>query len=116
MSQISFPLSRTRSTTGVAYYLRVLRVVGSTDFKAKYTDAALGYLWSLVKLQPDIIYLAAMPFMVKLHIVMAYLIIGIAPFTRLVHILVVPNPYLWRKPQVVRWYRRADASVVQRQA
>jgi len=20
-----------------------------------------------------------------------------------VHILVVPNPYLWRKPQVVRW-------------
>jgi hypothetical protein len=21
-----------------------------------------------------------------------------------VHVLVVPNPYLWRKPQVVRWY------------
>jgi ABC-2 type transport system permease protein len=27
----------------------VLRVVGTTDFKAKYTDAVLGYLWSLVK-------------------------------------------------------------------
>jgi len=26
------------------------------------------------------------------------------PFTRLVHLLVVPNPYLWRKPQMVRWY------------
>jgi ABC-2 type transport system permease protein len=39
----------TRATTGVGYYLRVLRVVGIADFKAKYTDAALGYVWSLVK-------------------------------------------------------------------
>ncbi len=23
-----------------------------------------------------------------------------------VHVLVIPNPYLWRKPQVVRWYRK----------
>jgi ABC-2 type transport system permease protein len=34
---------------GVAYYLRVLGVVGAIDFKATYTDAALGYVWSLVK-------------------------------------------------------------------
>jgi ABC-2 type transport system permease protein len=40
---------RTRTTSGLAYYLRVLRVVGVADFKAKYTDAALGYVWSLVK-------------------------------------------------------------------
>ncbi len=31
------------------YYLRVLRVMGVVDFKARYNDAALGYLWSLVK-------------------------------------------------------------------
>jgi len=43
--------------------------------------------------------------MVKLHIVSAFLLIGFFPFTRLVHILVVPNPYLWRRTQVVRWYR-----------
>ncbi len=97
---------------GSGVHIAVSYPWGSSWFAA----VAAPYLWSLVKLQPDIIYLAAMPFMVKLHIVMAYLIIGIAPFTRLVHILVVPNPYLWRKPQVVRWYRRADASVVQRQA
>jgi nitrate reductase gamma subunit len=40
------------------------------------------------------------------HIINAYLLILLFPFTRLVHILVVPNPYLWRKPQVVRWYRK----------
>jgi nitrate reductase gamma subunit len=42
--------------------------------------------------------------MVKLHIVCAYVMIAFFPFTRLVHALVVPNPYLWRKTQVVRWY------------
>ncbi len=45
-----------------------------------------------------------MPHMVKLHIINAFVIVGFFPFTRLVHILVIPNPYLWRKPQVVRWY------------
>jgi nitrate reductase gamma subunit len=44
-----------------------------------------------------------MPWLVKLHILNAYLLILLFPFTRLVHVLVVPNPYLWRKPQVVRW-------------
>ena len=29
--------------------IRVLRVIGAIDFKARYTDAALGYVWSLVK-------------------------------------------------------------------
>jgi nitrate reductase gamma subunit len=72
---------------------------GSSWFAA----AASPYLWSLVRLSPDITYISALPFMVKLHIVNAYLIIAFFPFTRLVHILVVPNPYLWRKPQMVRW-------------
>ncbi len=62
------------------------------------------YLWSIFTLNPDISYLAASPLLVKSHIVLAFLIIGFFPFTRLVHLLVVPNPYLWRKVQVVRWY------------
>ena len=64
------------------------------------------YLWSIFKLSPDIAYVSAMPHMVKAHIVLAFLTIGFFPFTRLVHLLVIPNPYLWRKPQVVRWYGR----------
>ena len=59
----------------------------------------------LVTLNPDVSYVAAMPHMVKFHIVLAFLTIGFFPFTRLVHVLVIPNPYLWRKTQVVRWYR-----------
>ncbi len=68
------------------------------------------YLWSIVKLDPNISYIVAMPYMVKFHIVLAFLTIGFFPFTRLVHVLVIPNPYLWRKPQVVRWYGRRSSS------
>ena len=62
------------------------------------------YLWSICKLNPDVTYIQALPYLVKFHIVLAFLTIGFFPFTRLVHVLVAPNPYLWRKPQVVRWY------------
>jgi nitrate reductase gamma subunit len=72
-----------------------------------YAAAATPYLRSLLELSPDIAVVAAMPLLAKLHIINAYLLVGFFPFSRLVHILVVPNPYLWRRPQVVRWYRRA---------
>lgn len=81
-------------------YVAVFHSWGSSWFAA----LAAPYLWSLVKLNPDISYITALPWMVKVHIVSAWLMIAFAPFTRLVHILVVPNPYLWRRPQVVRWY------------
>jgi nitrate reductase gamma subunit len=72
---------------------------------AWFAAAISPYLWSLVRFNPDIGYVAMLPVAVKAHIVLAYAIIGVTPFTRLVHILVVPNPYLWRRTQVVRWYR-----------
>jgi nitrate reductase gamma subunit len=74
-----------------------------------FAIAVTPYLWSVARLNPDIAVIAAMPWLVKVHIVNAFLIIAFFPFTRLVHILVAPNPYLWRRPQVVRWYRRPSA-------
>lgn len=80
-----------------------------------YAATAVPYLWSIATLSPDITSITAMPWMVKLHIAGAYMMIGFFPFTRLVHALVVPNPYLWRKPQVVRWYgiRKQKKSLTQ---
>ncbi|MCG3151359.1 MAG: Respiratory nitrate reductase 1 gamma chain [bacterium] len=69
-----------------------------------YASTAVPYLWSLAFFQPDLGLVAGMPWLVKLHIVNAFLIVLVFPFTRLVHVLVMPNHYLWRKPQVVRWY------------
>ncbi len=100
LDSIVFALLLVQIASGV--YVAVFHPWGSSWFAA----AATPYLWSLVKFRPDTSYVALMPLAVKLHIVGAWVIIGIAPFTRLVHVLVVPNPYLWREPQVVRWYRR----------
>jgi ABC-2 type transport system permease protein len=49
VSDLSYPLQPTRPTRGVAYFLRVLRVVGAIEFKAKYAGAVLGYVWSIAK-------------------------------------------------------------------
>ncbi len=62
------------------------------------------YLWSLVKLNPDVAAVVPMPWLVKAHILGAFALVAFFPFTRLVHILVIPNMYLWRRTQVVRWY------------
>ena len=87
-------------------YVAVFHRWGSSWFAA----SAAPYLWSLLKLNPDIGVVSAMPLMVQVHIVNAWLVIAFFPFTRLVHILVMPNQYLWRKRQVVRWYRRPAGS------
>lgn len=81
-------------------YIAVFHPWGSSWYATSETP----YLRSIFLFRPDISYLATMPFAVKLHMVNAWLIIGLFPFTRLVHVLVAPVPYLWRKPQLVRWY------------
>lgn len=74
---------------------------GSSWFAISMTP----YLRSLLVLQPDINLVAGYPYVVKLHLVTAFVLIGIFPFTRLVHVLVAPVPYLWRRTQVVRWHQ-----------
>lgn len=95
---ILYALLAVQVTTGVL--VAILHPWGSSWF----AGAAAPYLWSIATLQPDIGFVSGLPWLVKLHIVNAFVLIGFFPFTRLVHILVVPNPYLWRRPQVVRWY------------
>jgi ABC-2 type transport system permease protein len=49
VTEISYPARPARGTSGLAYYVRVVRVVGAIEFKAKYAGAALGYVWSVAK-------------------------------------------------------------------
>jgi nitrate reductase gamma subunit len=75
-----------------------------------YAAAAAPYLWSIARLAPDITAVAVMPWLVKVHIATAFVLLAYAPFSRLVHVLVAPIPYLWRKPQIVRWYRGPEVA------
>lgn len=95
---ILFFLLLVQMASGVA--IAVMYPWGSSWFATSMSP----YLWSLLKFNPDITYISALPFLIKLHIINAFVVVGFFPFTRLVHILVVPNPYLWRKAQVTRWY------------
>jgi len=72
---------------------------GSSWFAADLSP----YLWSILKLNPQTEAVVAMPLVIKAHIVGAFSILLIFPFTRLIHILVAPFHYLWRPYQVVIW-------------
>lgn len=72
-----------------------------------YLHTAVPWLVSLVTLNPQIQYVTALPWVVKLHMLGGFFIIALFPFTRLVHLVTFPIPYLWRPYQVVIWNRRS---------
>ena len=74
-----------------------------------YAAVAVPYLYSLLTLNPDVSLVANLPIMVKIHILGAFVLIALLPFTRLVHFLVFPIAYLWRPYQVVIWNRKKAA-------
>lgn len=63
------------------------------------------YLQSILLLNPNIDAVSNMPLIIQLHISLAFVILLMIPFTRLVHLLVVPLHYIWRPYQRVLWYR-----------
>jgi len=71
-----------------------------------YAGFAVPYLYSIFRLSPQIDLVNNMPLMVQIHIIGAFVLIALLPFTRLVHVLSVPFSYLWRPWQVVVWYRK----------
>jgi nitrate reductase gamma subunit len=79
----------------VAYFVRW----GSAWFPTVLTP----YLKSIFLFDPDITAIAALPLSVKIHIVSAFTLIGIIPFTRFMHFLVYPFTYFYRNYQYVIW-------------
>lgn len=73
---------------------------GSSWFSTLLTP----YLYSIFKFNPETSAIVLLPLMVKLHIAGAFIIIGILPFSRLIHLLVLPLNYIWRPYQQVMWY------------
>ncbi len=61
------------------------------------------YLTSIFTLNPQIDAVSNVHWVIKIHISLAYIIVLLIPFTRLVHLLVYPLSYLWRPYQKVIW-------------
>lgn len=74
-----------------------------------YAQVAVPYLRSIFILQPNVGILAPLPIAVKIHIGCAWSLVAIFSFTRMVHVLVAPIPYLWRPNQLVIWNKPRGA-------
>ncbi|MBT3174919.1 MAG: respiratory nitrate reductase subunit gamma [Lentimicrobiaceae bacterium] len=72
---------------------------GSAWFPAVLTP----YLKSLFVFNPDITAVSSMPLLVKIHVISAFILIGMIPFTRFMHFLVYPFAYFFRRYQYVIW-------------
>ncbi|HNT50367.1 MAG TPA: respiratory nitrate reductase subunit gamma [Cyclobacteriaceae bacterium] len=72
---------------------------GSSWFASSLTP----YLRSIFLLEPRMDAVVAMPLVIRLHIIGAYLIVMLFPFSRLMHALVAPLDYIWRPYQRVIW-------------
>ncbi|MFA5701744.1 MAG: respiratory nitrate reductase subunit gamma [Desulfuromonas sp.] len=70
-----------------------------------YNYTAVPWLQSLALFRPDIAPVIHLPVAVKLHMVNAFILILLFPFTRLVHIFTFPIRYLVRSWQLVWWNR-----------
>ena len=66
------------------------------------------YLQSLFAFSPDATTVIALPVMVKIHVISAFVLIGMIPYTRFMHFLVYPFSYLWRDYQLVIWNKKKN--------
>jgi len=80
----------------IAYYSRW----GSSWFAAFITP----YLRSIFVFDPQFDAIASVNSLsLKVHVISAFTLIGLIPFTRFIHFLVYPVDYLWRSYQQVVW-------------
>jgi ABC-2 type transport system permease protein len=89
----------------LAYQFRILRVMASVDFKMKYVDSALGYVWSLAK---PLAYFAVLwvvfgsLFKIDIHNYGLYLLLGIVLFTFFTDAVGMMLPSILARGQLLR--------------
>lgn len=71
-----------------------------------YLHSAVPYFWSLATFNPQIEYMSDFPLILKLHAAAAFLIVGLLPFTKLVHLLYLPIDFLKDPPILYKWRSR----------
>jgi nitrate reductase gamma subunit len=76
---------------------------------AWFTYLATPWLGSLLRLAPRVDLMTNLPAAFQVHALNAFLLLALAPYTRLAHVFVAPVEYLWRIPQVVIWRRPRPA-------
>jgi len=71
-----------------------------------YLHTAVPYLWSIVSFDPQPGLVSDLPLVFKLHAALAFLIVAVFPFTKLVHLLYLPVDFLKDPPVLYKWRAR----------
>lgn len=107
LNRVTFP------TDWVLLYLLLLQTVSGVYVgmfmrwgSVWYLHTAVPYLHSLLIFHPQTGYVADFPLVFKLHVAMAFLIISLLPFTKLVHLLFFPFRFLADPPILYKWRSR----------
>lgn len=79
---------------GLAFTLGYSIVHGPYEYRTTVGP----WIRSVLTLHPDTALMAHVPLLLQVHIVLAFLLFGISPFTRLIHIYSFPIAYLTRAP------------------
>lgn len=99
------------SKMDVFVYVMLITQVGSGIWLALsdrwgsvwFASVLTPYLKSIFVFNPDIAAVIALPLVIKIHIISAFIFIGMIPFTRFIHFLVYPFVYIWRPYIYVIW-------------
>lgn len=83
---------------GLAFTLGYSIVHGSYEYRATVGP----WIRSVLALQPDTALMAGVPLLLQVHIVLAFTLFGVSPFTRLIHIYSMPIGYVARAPLLYR--------------
>jgi nitrate reductase gamma subunit len=67
-----------------------------------YRETVAPWFRGLWMFTPNYTLMAEVPFILKLHIFLVFVLTAIFPFTRLVHMLSIPLSYIFRKPIIYR--------------
>ena len=79
-----------------------LGLINTLSVQYDYRETVAPWFRSLWTFTPDFTLMEDVPFLLKLHIFLAFVLVAIFPFTRLVHILSIPFSYIFRKPIIYR--------------
>jgi nitrate reductase gamma subunit len=84
----------------IVILLGLLVTIGySTIYGAYEYRATVGpWIRSVIVLQPDAGLMAQVPVLLQVHIITAFILFAVSPFTRLVHLYSLPLTYLMRAP------------------
>lgn len=83
---------------GLAFTLGYGLLHGPYEYRATVGP----WIRSVLTLQPDVALMAGVPLLLQVHIALAFVLFGVSPFTRLVHMFSMPIGYLTRAPLLYR--------------